>query len=80
MARVVIRYCPLCPEKIVVARRVAARLRAEDGAEVEMRRGHLGELSIEVDGRRVVDTHPFWFAWTDPLVESVRAALRGRAG
>jgi hypothetical protein len=81
MARITIRYCPLCPEKIIVARRVAARLRAEWGAgEVEMRRGHLGELSVEVDGRRVVDTHPFWFAWTDPIVEQVRASLSAPAG
>lgn len=77
MARVTIRYCPLCPEKIIVARRVAARLRGE-GAEVEMRRGRLGELSVDVDGRRVVETHPFWFAWTDEVVEQVRAALSAR--
>lgn len=80
MARITIHYCPLCPEKIIVARRVAARLREEWGPEVEMRRGRLGELSVEVDGRRVVDTHPFWFAWTDPIVEQVRASLSAPAG
>jgi hypothetical protein len=75
MARITIRRCPVCPEKRVVATRVAARLREETGAEVELRWGGLGELSVEVDGRRVVDTCRFWFTPADRIVARVLAAL-----
>lgn len=78
MARVIIRRCPLCPEKRIVATRVAALLKEEDGIEVEMRWGGLGELSVEIDGRRVVETNRFWFTYTRDVVERVRAALAQR--
>lgn len=75
MARITIRRCPVCPEKRIVASRVAAALRGEDGLEVEMRRGGLGELSVLVDGRKVVETNRFWFVSTRDVIERVRAAL-----
>jgi hypothetical protein len=57
---------------------VAARLRREPGAEVEMCRGGLGELSVRVDGRKVVETRRFWFASPGSVVSRVRATLAGR--
>jgi hypothetical protein len=75
MARIIIRRCPLCPEKRVVATRVAAALRAEDGLEVEMRWGGLGELSVWLDGRRVVAANRFWFTSSRDVLGRVRAAL-----
>jgi hypothetical protein len=59
---------------------VAARLKREPGAEVEMRRGGLGELSVDVDGRKVVETRRFWFTTSNSIVSRVRAALDGRDG
>lgn len=77
MARITIRRCPVCPEKRVAASRVAAALREEDGLEVEMRWGGLGELSVLVDGRKVVETNRFWFVSARAVVERVRASLSG---
>lgn len=77
MARITIRRCPLCPEKRVVAARVAEVLREDDGLEVEMRWGGLGELSVWLDGRRIVNTNRFWFTRAGDVVERVRAELRG---
>jgi hypothetical protein len=78
MTRVTIRRCPVCPEKRVVASRVAAALRGEHGVEVELRWGGLGELSVDVDGRRVVESPRFWFTHTRDVVERVSAALATR--
>ena len=43
-----------------------------------MRRGGLGELSVEVDGRKVVETRRFWFASPGSVVSRVRATLARR--
>jgi len=59
---------------------VAARLKGEPGAEVEMRRGDLGELSVQIDGRKVVETRRFWVATPASVVRRVRAALAERDG
>jgi hypothetical protein len=57
---------------------VAARLKGEPNAEVEMRRGGLGELSVHIDGQKVVETRRFWFTTSGSVVSRVRAALDGR--
>jgi hypothetical protein len=54
---------------------VAARLKGEPGAEVEMRRGAFGELSVRIDGQRVVETRRFWVVTPASVVRRVRAAL-----
>ncbi|HEX7174492.1 MAG TPA: hypothetical protein VF240_04320 [Pyrinomonadaceae bacterium] len=53
-------------------------MKKESGAEVEMSRGGLGELSVCIDGRKVVETRRFWFASPGSVVSRVRAALDGR--
>jgi hypothetical protein len=81
MTRITIRRCPVCPEKRVVATRLARALREEDGAEVELVWGGLGELSVWSEGRALVRTNRFWFSRTRDLLERVRAGVRGaRAG
>ena len=55
-------------------------MKEEPGAEVEMGRGGLGELSVCIDGRKVVETRRFWFASPGSVVSRVRAALDGRDG
>ena len=57
---------------------MAARLKGEPNAEVEMRRGGLGELSVQIDGQKVVETRRFWFTTSNSIVSRVRAALDGR--
>lgn len=76
---VVIRRCPLCPEKRIVATRVAETLRAEDGLDVEMRWGGLGELTVWLDGERIIKTNRFWFTSGEEIVRRVRAALDASA-
>ena len=59
---------------------MAARLKGEPNVEVEMRRGGLGELSVRIDGQKVVETRRFWFTTSNSIVSRVRAALDGRDG
>ncbi len=40
---------------------MAAKLKREDGVEVETVRGGLGELSVSIQGRKVVDTNRFLY-------------------
>ncbi len=76
MTRITIRRCPVCPEKRMVATRLAATLTEQDGLDVELRWGGIGELSVWLDDRRIVNTNRFWFVRTDDLARRVRAALR----
>ncbi len=50
-------------------------MKREDGVEVETVRGGLGELSVSIDGRKVVDTNRFLYPLPGRLVKKVRAAL-----
>jgi hypothetical protein len=54
---------------------VAARLKEEDGVEVETVRGALGELSVSIDGRKVVETNRFLYPFPGSVLKKVRAAL-----
>jgi hypothetical protein len=54
---------------------VAARLKEEDGVEVETVPGGLGELSVSIDDRKVVDTNRFWYPTPGGFLRKVRAAL-----
>jgi hypothetical protein len=58
---------------------VAARLRRELGAEVEMVHGHYGEFKVLVDGETVVDAGALAVLGVLPsgrkVVEAVRARL-----
>jgi hypothetical protein len=54
---------------------VAAQLKTEDGVEVETVRGGLGELSVSIGDRKVVDTNRFWYPTPGSVLKKVRAAL-----
>jgi hypothetical protein len=60
---------------------VAARLRRELGAEVEMVKGHYGEFKVLVDGESVIDAGALAALGILPsgkkVVEAVRARLSG---
>ena len=59
----------------MIAARVAARLRDEDGLTVETEKGGLGELSVSVEGRKVVDTSRLLDMLPGNVVKRVRARL-----
>lgn len=58
-----------------MAARVAAELRKEGGIEVEKVRGGLGEFSVFIDDRKVIDTNRFWYPTPGKVVSKVRTLL-----
>jgi len=54
---------------------VAARLRSETKSEVELRKGGLGELSVVIDGQKVVDTNRFWYPTPTSVFQQVKHVL-----
>lgn len=58
-----------------MASRVAAQLRKENNAEVEIVRGGLGEFSVYVDERKVIDTNRFWYPTPGKIVRKIQALL-----
>ena len=66
-----------------MASRVAAQLRKENNAEVEVVRGGLGEFSVYIDDRRVADTNRLWYPTPSKIVKKntgvgSRSSLRRR--
>ena len=54
---------------------MAAQLKKEDAVEVETVRGGLGELSVWIDGRKIVNTNRFVYPTPSGFLKKVRAAL-----
>ena len=51
------------------------RLRDEDGLTVETAKGGLGELSVSVEGRKVVDTNRYLDMLPGSILKRVRERL-----
>ena len=58
-----------------MASRVAAQLRKENNAQVEVVRGGLGEFSVYIDDRKVIDTNRFWYPTPSTIVRKIQALL-----
>jgi hypothetical protein len=58
-----------------MAARVAARLSKETGALVRTVRGGLGEFSVYIGERKVVDTNRLWYPTPASVVRRVKQAL-----
>ena len=63
----------------MIAARVAERLRSETQSEVDLRKGGLGELSVEIDGQKVVTTNPFWYPTPNSVLQRVKQVLAATA-
>ncbi len=61
-----------------MAARVAAQLRTEEGVEVETVKGGLGEFSISIDERKIIDTSRMWYPRPGKIVAQARALLAKR--
>ena len=59
----------------MMASRVAAQLRKETDAQVEVVRGGLGEFSVYLDEQKVIDTNRFWYPTTNKVVKKIQALL-----
>jgi len=58
-----------------MAARVAAQLRKESEAQVETVRGGLGEFSVHIGGRKVIDTNRLWYPTPSKIVKKTEALL-----
>jgi len=61
----------------MMASRVAAQLNKENNVDVETVKGGLGEFSVYIDDRKVIDTNRFWYPTTDKIIKKVRVLLAG---
>ena len=59
----------------MMASRVAAQVTKEDDTQVETVRGGLGEFSVHIDGRKVIDTNRLWYPTPSKIVKKIRALL-----
>ncbi len=62
-----------------MAARVAALLSEDDDVEVETAKGGLGEFSVSIGGRKVIDTSRLWYPTPGKVVAQTRALLAGRS-
>jgi hypothetical protein len=58
-----------------MAARVAAQVKQETGVNVETIKGGLGEFSVHIDGRKVVDTNRLWYPTPGKIVMQIVALL-----
>lgn len=61
--------------KKLIASRVAAELSKQNDVETEIVRGGLGELSVYMDGQKLVDTNRLWYPLPGNVVKRVQALL-----
>ncbi len=59
----------------MMASRVAAQLRKENNIEVETIKGGLGEFSVHLDEKKVIDTNRFWYPTTNKVVKKIQTLL-----
>ena len=55
---------------------MAAELNEEPGVEAKMVKGHLGELSVKIDGQQAVRTNPLWYPRPSKVVEKAKDKLK----
>lgn len=58
-----------------MASRVAAQLRKETDAQVEVVRGGLGEFSVDIDDKKVIDTNRLWYPNPGKVAKKIRELL-----
>lgn len=58
-----------------MASRVAAELKKETDVQVETVRGGLGEFSVHIDDRKVIDTNRLWYPTPSKVVKKIKALL-----
>jgi hypothetical protein len=54
---------------------VAEQLKAEDDVEVEVIKGGLLELSVGIDGEKMIETNRLWYPLPSSLVRKTRKLL-----
>jgi hypothetical protein len=54
---------------------VAAELKNDSDVQVTIVRGGLGELSVSIDNRKVIDTNRLWYPRPSKLVNDIRSLI-----
>ena len=58
---------------------MAEQLRKENDLEVEVVKGGLLELSLEIDGEKIIETNRLWYPLPSRLVKKTREFLDGKS-
>lgn len=58
-----------------MASRVAAQLKKDTNADVKIVRGGLGEFSVYIDDRKVIDTNRLWYPAPSKIVRKTKELL-----
>ena len=58
-----------------MAARVASHIKGEEDVQVETISGGLGEFSVFIDGRKVIDTNRLWYPRPSKIVANLRKLL-----
>ena len=64
----------------MIAARVAADLEQLSDVEVQTKKGGLGELSVDVDGKRAFTGSRIWYSMPTTIIKKVRAMFPERLG
>ena len=59
----------------MIAARVAAELKRDSNVDVKTVKGGLGELSVDLDGKRVFTSSRIWYPTPTDVIKKVQAAL-----
>ena len=62
--------------KKAIAARVAAELGREEHVTVETVKGGLGELSVDVNGKRIFNVNRLWYPTPTSVIKKVRSVLK----
>ena len=61
--------------KVVIASRVAAKLRERQDVRVDILNGGLGELRVDVDGQPVYQAPRYWYPRPAKILKAITAKL-----
>ena len=59
----------------MMAARVATHIKGVDDVQIETVAGGLGEFSVFIDGRKVIDTNRLWYPRPSRIVTNLRKLL-----
>lgn len=59
----------------MIAARVAAEFKSDRDVQVELVKGGLGELSVSIDSRKVIDTNRLLYPRPSKIVKDLRTLL-----
>ena len=59
----------------MIAARVAAQFKDDSDVQVGIVKGGLGELSVSIDGKKVIDTNRLWYPRPSKIVNDLRSLL-----